>query len=183
MAGGGESEFAVALVHHPVLNRWGEVTTTAVTSMDVHDFARTCAFFAVSPVYFVHPSPGMHALVRDIAAYWLEGEGGRRNPGRKQAIREIRMAGTLEEVRGAADYKMWYTSAAPPSGPVVSCTDLCDEEGPHLLVFGTGWGLAAERLPPPNGWLSPITGPGKVRHLSVRAALAIYLDRLRRSRR
>jgi hypothetical protein len=57
---------------------------------------------------------------------------------------------------------------------------LCREPGPHLIVFGTGWGLDAARLPPPNGWLRPIEGIGTVRHLSVRAALAIYMDRCRR---
>jgi len=50
--------------------------------------------------------------------------------------------------------------------------------GNHLIVFGTGSGLDVENLPKENGWLSPIVGIGKVRHLSVRSALAIYLDRM-----
>ncbi|MDQ6956635.1 MAG: RNA methyltransferase [Mariprofundaceae bacterium] len=33
-------------------------------------------------------------------------------------------------------------------------------------------------MPDANGWLSPIVGIGKVRHLSVRSALAIYLDQM-----
>ncbi len=172
---------AVALVHHPVLNRKGEAATTAVTPMDVHDFARTCAFYDVAPVYFVHPAPAMRAMVDEIAGYWREGEGGRRNPGRKAVLERIRLRASLEDVLAEADWRLWYTSASPPEREaVVAPAELRRQPGPHLIVFGTGWGLDAARLPPPNGWLSPIAGIGMVRHLSVRAALAIYLDRLTR---
>jgi len=173
-------EIAVALVHHPVLNRLGEPVTTAITSMDIHDFARTCAFYDVAPVYLVHPAAGMHAMVRDITAYWLTGKGGKRNPGRREAIRNIRMVNNLEDVLRDADYRLWYTSSNPPEGRICDAGTLMEQPGPHLIIFGTGWGLNVGAMPEPNGWLSPIAGIGKVRHLSVRAALAIYLDRLNR---
>jgi len=174
------SNIAVALVHHPVLNRLGEPTTTAITSMDIHDFARTCAFYDVAPVYLVHPATGMHSMVADITAYWLTGEGGKRNPGRREAMKQIRIVNTLEDVLRDTDYSVWYTSAGPPEGRMFGVHTLAEQPGPHLIVFGTGWGLNADDMPEPNGWLSPIAGIGKVRHLSVRAAVAIYLDRLTR---
>ncbi|MDX8392947.1 MAG: RNA methyltransferase [Mariprofundaceae bacterium] len=170
-------EIAVALVHHPVVNRLGEQTTTAITTMDVHDFARTCAFYDASPVYLVHPAAGMQSMVQDICDYWLHGKGGERNPGRREVLSSIRMIDTLEDALRDADYRLWYTSASPPEGKLCDIGDLRDMPGPHLLVFGTGWGLDAGALPPPNGWLRGIEGIGKVRHLSVRAALSIYLDR------
>ncbi len=174
------SEIAVALVHHPVVNRLGELTTTAITTMDVHDFARTCAFYDAAPVYLVHPAAGMQSMVQDICDYWLNGEGGERNPGRRAVLSSVRMIDALDDALADADYRLWYTSAAPPGKAMSAIEDLRDMPGPHLIVFGTGWGLDASRLPPPNGWLRPIEGIGKVRHLSVRAALAIYLDRCRR---
>jgi len=173
-------EIAVALIHHPVLNRLGEPTTTAITSMDIHDFARTCAFYNVAPVYLVHPAAGMHEMTADITNYWLTGEGGKRNPGRREAMKQIRMVNTLEDVLRDANYRLWYTSANPPQERIQPCETLIAEKGPHLIVFGTGWGLNVDEMPEPNGWLSPIAGIGKVRHLSVRAAVAIYLDRLYR---
>jgi len=173
------SDIAVALVHHPVVNRAGETTTTAITSTDIHDFARACAFYDVSPVYIVHPAEGMHSLVRDIMDYWLEGEGGKRNSGRKQALGQVRLAFSLEEVLEQSEAQVWYTSAQPPECAHVPVQNVAEMPGRHLLVFGTGWGLDHHRLPEPTGWLSPIAGIGMVRHLSVRAALAIYLDRLR----
>lgn len=173
------NQFAIALVHHPVVNRAGETTTTAITSTDIHDFARACAFYDVSPVYIVHPAEGMHSLIRDIMAYWLEGKGGERNPGRRQALEHVRLACDLSEVIEKTKAQVWYTSALPPSEETVPVQCLAGIPGRHLLVFGTGWGLDHHHLPEPTGWLSPIAGIGMVRHLSVRAALAIYLDRLR----
>lgn len=169
---------SVALVHHPVLNRVGETSTTAVTSLDIHDFSRTCAMFDVSPVYIVHPAPGMHDMVRDICGYWLEGEGGRRNPGRRQSLANLRLAYSLEEVVAQTGGGVWYTSTRPPVTATTPIEELAHTEGMQLVVFGTGSGLDHHRLPAPTGWLSAIEGIGTVRHLSVRAALAIYLDRI-----
>jgi len=177
-----ESSFAVALVHYPILNRKGERSTTAITSIDIHDFVRTCAMYDVGPVYMVHPAEGMHALVKDVAGYWLEGAGGERNPGRTESIKSLKLAKSLEEVLSEEDYTLWYTSATPPENEQEDVTKLPEKEGKHLIVFGTGSGLDYTEMPKPNGWLSPIEGIGMVRHLSVRAALAIYLDRLTQKR-
>jgi len=176
-------DIAVALVHHPVLNRLGESSTTAITSMDVHDFARTCAFYDAAPVYMVHPAEGMHAMVNDICDHWLRGAGGERNPGRREVLSRVRLLHSLGQAREDAPYKLWYTSASSPQEALRDIETLCNESGPHLIVFGTGSGLDAVKLPSPNGWLRPIEGIGKVRHLSVRAALAIYMDRCRRGER
>jgi len=177
-----EASFAVALVHHPIINRKGEQSTTAITSIDIHDFVRTCAMFDVAPVYMVHPAEGMHALVEDVAGYWLEGAGETRNPGRTESIRSLKLAKSLEEVLEDGNYTLWYTSATPPEDAIEDVANLPEIKDNHLIVFGTGSGLDFKSMPKPNGWLSPIEGIGMVRHLSVRAALAIYLDRLGRKR-
>jgi len=170
-------EFAVALVHAPVLNRKGVSSATAITPMDVHDFARTAAFYGVNRVFMVHPAEAMHQMVDDLTGYWQTGEGGVRNRGRKEVLQSIEMLHGLEEAQEMG-YQLWFTSANPPEGAVRTPSELPNMAGKHLLVFGTAWGLDVQHLPQANGWLSPIDGIGKVRHLSVRAALAIYLDRL-----
>jgi hypothetical protein len=48
----------------------------------------------------------------------------------------------------------------------------------HLIVFGTGWGLAPEIMDRADVILEPIVGPSDYNHLSVRSAAAIILDRL-----
>ncbi len=174
------SKIAVALLHYPILNRRGETSTTAITAMDVHDFSRTCAFYDVAPVYFVHPAPAMHALIDDMTDYYLNGAGSDKNPDRKSVLQSVRCVHSLQDVLDEYDYRLWYTSADAPEDIAVEPCKLLEIEGNHLIVFGTGWGLDVQNLPSENGWLSPIEGVGRVRHLSVRGALAIYLDRLRR---
>ena len=53
---------------------------------------------------------------------------------------------------------------------------------PYLLLLGTGWGLAEEVIERCPRRLEPVTGAGAYNHLSVRAAAAIILDRLRGTR-
>jgi hypothetical protein len=49
---------------------------------------------------------------------------------------------------------------------------------PTLLLFGTGHGLSDRVLRRADIFLEPIQGPSDFNHLSVRAAVAITLDRL-----
>jgi len=175
------SNIAVALVHYPVLNRHGKTSATAITSIDVHDFARTCAFYDVAPVYLVHPAAGMQALIHDMTDYYLNGPGGNKNPARREVLQSIHCVNSVQDIINEHDYQLWYTSATPPEEACIDPSILLETKGNHLIVFGTGWGLDSKNMPKENGWLSPIEGVGKVRHLSVRAALAIYLDRLRKA--
>jgi len=49
---------------------------------------------------------------------------------------------------------------------------------PHLILFGTGWGMAPEVFAEVDALLPPIVGLGEYNHLSVRSAAAIVLDRV-----
>jgi hypothetical protein len=62
--------------------------------------------------------------------------------------------------------------------------DSGDAEKPVLLLFGTGWGLAREVLDGADAVVAPIRASeaSGYNHLSVRAACAILLDRLRGAR-
>ena len=55
---------------------------------------------------------------------------------------------------------------------------LRDKARPTLLLFGTGHGLSPSVLQRCDTILAPIEGPTEFNHLSVRAAVAITLDRL-----
>ena len=46
------------------------------------------------------------------------------------------------------------------------------------MLFGTGWGLTDEIMDMSDYILEPIRGNTRYNHLSVRAAVAIILDRL-----
>jgi hypothetical protein len=177
----------LALLHHPVYDKNGQVVTTSVTNLDIHDIARSARTFGISRYYLVNPSPGQQQLVGRLLSHWLEGWGASYNTKRREALETVRLSSELgdviEEVRADSGLRprLVVTGAAPRKA-TISCSLLRHEmetsEDFFLLIFGTGWGLAEEIFTAADFILDPITGPGAYNHLSVRSAAAIYLDRL-----
>jgi len=180
----------IALVHHPVLNRRGDVVTTAVTNLDIHDLARSARTYGARAYLLVTPIAEQRALVSRIADHW-RGEGGRTpHPQRAAALELVRVVPDIEsaiaavtEESGRAPYVVG-TSANATAAPV-PYRELRDrlegEEGAALLLFGTGWGITSAGLGACDAILPPIeaiAGRAGYNHLSVRAAVAIVLDRL-----
>jgi hypothetical protein len=175
---------AVALVHHPVLDRRRDRVTTAVTNLDLHDIARTARTYGVERYYVVTPVQEQQSLINRILTHWREGFGASYNPDRGEALSLVKTVADLEE--GLADWRVLagatvlpvLTGATRSDGISFTACRALAQEHPLLLVFGTGWGLAPELFE--RGWpvLAPVRGPGDYNHLPVRAAAAIILDRL-----
>ena len=77
---------AVALVHHPVLDRRGDVVTTAVTNLDVHDIARTARTYGVIGITWSLPLAEQIVLVERLLDHWKRGFGAAYNPDRREAL-------------------------------------------------------------------------------------------------
>lgn len=175
-----------ALLHHPVLDRDGQVVTAAITNIDLHDISRSALTFGLSDLFVVHPVEAQRALALRIREHWVEGSGGRRIPDRKPALALLRVVPSLTEVLAelGPGTELWTTSARPPKGEPVTLEAgrlLLQQEGPPVLIaFGTGWGLAASVHDLARLHLAPIVSPRAdgYNHLSVRAAAAILFDRL-----
>lgn len=179
---------ALALVHHPVLDAESAVVTTAVTNLDVHDLARSGRTYGCSDLFVVHPVEAQRTLVERIRQHWTEGSSAKRIPDRKGAISIVRVVPRIEDaidaLGGRATVEVWITAArqvAPPTTFAEARARLAGEGPPVLLVFGTGWGLAPEVVASADATLAPIYAGHDTgfNHLSVRAACAIALDRLR----
>jgi hypothetical protein len=178
---------AIALVHHPVLDGKGDVVTTAVTNLDVHDLARSARTYGASDYFVVHPIAAQRELVERIREHWTDGSSGRRIPDRREAIALVRIVETLDaavEALGGRDrVEVWVTAARALGQPVTfeEARERLrrDSDRPVLLVFGTGWGLAPPVLESADALLEPIRAESSdYNHLSVRSACAIALDRL-----
>ncbi len=175
---------ALALVHHPVVDRRGDEVTTAVTNLDLHDIARSAATFGVSRVYAVTPVAEQQRLVARLVGHWTEGHGAGYNPDRAEALGRIEVVATLDEAHQrwerecGESSRIWLTGAQRHQGLSSTQARQLLGEQPALLVFGTGSGLAPRLFE--NDWpvLAAIRGPAGYNHLPVRAAAAIYLDRL-----
>ena len=179
---------AIALVHHPVLGRQGEVLTTTLTNLDMHDLARCARTYALTASFIVHPLSAQQLLAKRILAHWVDGAGGKRIPDRAEALGLTRLVASLDEARAELgdDCEVW-TTAARGEGALTGYAEARErlrEAGPPvLIVFGTGWGLARSVIDAAELRLAPIDGVTNTEgeaynHLSVRAACAITLDRL-----
>lgn len=179
-----------ALLHHPVRDRAGETVTTAVTNLDVHDIARSAHTYGLQGYHVVTPIDAQHALVRQILEHWRSGDGKRRVPERTQALAICEVAGDLERVRhviqereGSPPVVLGTAARALPGRALLGHQEarrkLERSERPWLLLFGTGHGLTDRLLHECDHVLAPIRGVAGYNHLSVRAAVAILLDRLR----
>lgn len=179
---------ALALVHHPVLDRQGAIITTAITNLDLHDMARSARTYGLSDMFVVHPVGAQRELAERVRSHWLEGSGRRRIPDRAPPMDLLRVVSSLDEAYAALGgrdaIEVWTTSAKKSPGVPCSYPEArpqMDRDGPPvLLLFGTGWGLPRFLVDDADLRLEPIRASAETgfNHLSVRAACAITLDRL-----
>jgi hypothetical protein len=181
-----KARVAVGLVHYPVYDKSGAVVCTNVTNLDVHDIARACRTYGVEKYYVINPMKEQVMFVSRLLDFWRTGTGSSYNPMRKTALTMVQMAHSVDEaVRDwSAEPILITTSARDRAGAEpVSFQDLRaelhDSEKSYLLLFGTGFGLE-ESVFKNTRLLEPIRGASKedYRHLSVRSAVSICLDRL-----
>ncbi len=177
----------IALLHYPVTNKEGKVVATSVANMDIHDIARTAKTYGVRRFFIVNPVDAQRELALQIVRHWQEGYGARFNPSRKEAFAGLTVAAGLDdvmaEITAENDQKprMVVTGAQLP-GNLLTCATLKERlrrnHLPYLLIFGTGSGIAEEVVNQADHRLEPIKGKDGYNHLSVRAAVAIILDRV-----
>jgi hypothetical protein len=176
----------IALIHHPVMNKRGEVIGSAVTNLDIHDIARTAKTYGVSNYFITTPYEDQQHLVRELLSHWLTGPGATYNPARKEALSIVRLADSLEEVVSNLTEQygvrpLIIATSALLRDNTVSYADLgrrITKGEPVLLLFGTAHGLAPEILQLTDVTLPPIRGGTEYNHLSVRSATSIIIDRL-----
>ena len=185
---------AIALVHWPVLDQQGAVVTSAITNLDVHDLARSARTYGCTDYFLVHPVSAQRELVARICEHWRDGSSGKRIPDRKIALALARAVPTLDDayaaLGGRENIEVWVTAARSVSQVAIEASEArrrLDDPGnakPVLLLFGTGWGLARDVIDGADAVVAPIRAAeaSGYNHLSVRAACAILLDRLRGAR-
>jgi tRNA (guanine37-N1)-methyltransferase len=176
-----------ALLHHPVFDKNGQVVTTAVTNMDIHDIARSGRTYGLSAFFVVTPVKALQKLALKIIDHWERGYGSQYNTTRKEALALARICGTLDDAiiaieRDTGDKPIVIATSARRTQNRASFALLRDmlnrETRPFLILFGTGWGLTETILLQSDYVLEAVEGRGDYNHLSVRSAAAIILDRL-----
>lgn len=173
----------VALVHHPVVDRTGDVITATIDHFDVFDASRLSLAYSVGMVFLVNPEPSQRALAERLIAH---GTDPHRSEDRRGVTHKTRwvpdIAAAVEAVRERTGVtpRTVATSAQPATGMIdFGALRAALQRGePHLLLVGKASGLADEVLAGADLRLCPIDAGTGYNHLSVRSALAIMIDRL-----
>ncbi len=186
-----KTPFYVGLVHGPVKDKAGSTVTTSVTNLDIHDISRTCRTFGASGYFLITPLKIQHELVNRILGHWETDKGSLYNPDRSDALAATELVDTIDD----ATSKIQQKEGKRPLVVVTGAKLVGDgdekqlaqrailDQVPIFLLFGTGWGLLASTTDQADFRLGPITScaADDYNHLSVRSAVAIYVDRLARS--
>jgi hypothetical protein len=179
----------VALIHWPVFDRAKNIVCTNVTNFDIHDIARASRTYGVERYFIVNKMQEQLSFVSRVLDHWRLGVGSEYNNKRKTALGMVELQPTLQDVLKTYKKKpiVIATSARELGIPRIAFKELRkrleNPDGPQesiLLVFGTGFGLGDDVLAMADLLLEPLRGASKddYRHLSVRSAVSIVLDRL-----
>ncbi len=177
----------VALLHYPVYDKNGQVVTTAVTNMDIHDIARSARTYGITRFFVVTPIKALQKLALKIIDHWEAGYGSQYNVTRKEALALVRIRDTLDDAiieieRESGEKPIVVATSAKPGATRASFPEVREmlqkETRPFLFLLGTGWGLTQEVILQADYVLESIQGATDYNHLSVRSAAAIIFDRL-----
>lgn len=177
----------LALVHYPVRNKFGKKVTVSLTNLDLHDMSRCSRTYSLGGLFAVTPLKDQQKLARTLIGHWTTGAGGESNPDRAEALGMAEVAQSLDAALEAVARRTGRTPRLVATSAQVEdhgagvlttaeVTGMLEDE-PVLLVFGTGSGLAEEVLERCS-LLRPLRFLDEYNHLSVRSAVAIYVDRI-----
>ena len=176
-----------ALMHTGVTLPGGVEGTSSVTSIDIHDIARSARSYGLKNYFVVTPLEDQKKIVQKLLTFWQEGAGVAYNPSRHDAVMRARHADNLdaviaeiERIEGARPVVI-ATSARPLAHQqIITYHDqerVWSQKRPVLLLFGTAQGLAPSVMAQCDFVLCPLRGFSRFNHLSVRSAAAIVFDR------
>ena len=175
----------VGLVHYPVVNKFGDVVTTSITNLDIHDIARSCMTFGVEKLFIINRLESQKKLFERIKKFWDSDIARKYNKDRVKAFSVLDYEFNIDDAvkkiitQEGVDPVIVTTTAARIEGQI-SMKQLNDltENKPILLLFGTANGLTEDTHNNADYILLPIDGAHEYNHLSVRSAAAIVLDRI-----
>jgi tRNA (guanine37-N1)-methyltransferase len=177
----------VALMHDEIALPQERIGTTSVTSLDIHDIARSATTYGFAGFFIVTPLIDQQNIVQTLLDFWSEGDGIAYNPDRHKALASTKIATSYEKVihmiterEGIAPIVIATSARIGDPAKTITYHDqekVWAHKRPVLLLLGTGRGLAQQVLDRANYTLLPLSGYTDFNHLSVRSAAAIIFDR------
>jgi len=177
----------VALMHTQVLVKSAGTGDTSITSIDIHDIARSSATYGIKNYFVVSRFEDQHMIMATFLKFWKSEEGKKYNFSRYNAVSRVEPTRSFEEVLNkikkieGKEPIVIATSAKNyenlPEIDFYSQGKIWEQNRPVLILLGTGQGLCDDLLKKCDYILLPVQGIPDYNHLSVRSAAAIILDR------
>lgn len=173
----------VVLMHDQVMVDTERSGTSSITSLDIHDIARSARTYGAKGYYLVSPLKDQQKIAQTLLDFWQTDVGITYNPWRHKALEPVRLAASLDEVLTKIDGDPLLLGTSAQSFKGIPAITYFDQETvwahkrPVVLLLGTARGLAPELLERCDYMLGPLEGFSDFNHLSVRSAAAIILDR------
>jgi len=175
------------LMHDKVLLPDQQEGRSSVTSLDIHDIARSARTYGIKKYIMVTPLEDQQRIIQKLLQFWQTGVGVEYNPHRHEALERVVVVSSLEEAEEiikketGKDPVLVATTARPEQKD--KAIGYKDQEKvwalgrPVVFVFGTARGLAPSVLERADFVMKPLKGFSSFNHLSVRSAAAILFDR------
>ena len=175
-----------ALMHYEVISG-NQTGTTSVTSLDIHDIARSAKSFGIKNYFVVTPLVDQQKIVQKMIDFWNGDTGKEYNRCRFEAVRQVALKSSLDGVieqierrEGKKPVVIITSARVYEKDNVITYHDqskVWNLNRPVLILFGTGQGLSDYIVDKSDFILAPIEGFSDYNHLSVRSAAAIVFDR------
>lgn len=178
----------IALMHNDIDLKEGRIGHTSVTSIDIHDIARSSATYDLQTFFIVTSLKDQQKMVEKMLSFWIDEKiGGDYNNNRHQAVRTVQLKSELDDVIATIEEKegkkpLIIGTSARESDSEKMITYFQQDfawqfDRPILFLFGTGSGMSEGLLNRCDYMLPPLQGFSDFNHLSVRSAVAIILDK------
>lgn len=176
-----------ALMHNEIVLPGDIVGTTSVTSLDIHDIARSAKTYGLKNYFIVTSLIDQQKIVQKLLDFWQTGAGVTYNSQRHEAVKEVILRDSLDSVIAEIEQKEGKKPIVIATSARESAHDslltfyeqskIWVQNRPVLIIFGTGHGLSAAVLERCDYVFMPIKGISDFNHLSVRSAAAVIFDR------
>lgn len=178
----------VVLMHDEIVLPGNQIGTTSVTSLDIHDIARSARTYGLKKYFLVTPLLDQQKIVNRLLDFWKTGAGIDYNPHRHEAVSNVHVVESLDAVvtrieafEGKKPLLIATSARTNENGaPHITYYDqtkVWQQNRPVLFLLGTGRGLAPSVIERSDFLLVPLEGFSDFNHLSVRSAAAVIFDR------
>jgi tRNA (guanine37-N1)-methyltransferase len=177
----------VAIMHTDIVLKGGTIGHSSVTSLDLHDTARSCATYGVKNMFMVSPIKDQQKIMNDLLTFWKSDDGKKYNLTRFQAVSRVIAIESLEKTidyiekdEGIKPLIITTSAKKHKHAKIIdyfSQGEAWKHNRPVLFLFGTAQGLSDKVIDMSDFLLIPINGMTDYTHLSVRSAIAVILDR------